>query len=307
MKFPRKYQIGFQEGTCPLKCRKCIAFGPNRIKDKKYAKMPNSQAFALIDDISTIGQGVIQPHIYTEPFANHDLKDIITYCYKKGISVSIITNGILFDDEWEYFINDLNRNITISFSLDAVTQKIYEIVRGNYELSEIENKIEHFVNHRKSKDIRISVNFVRDEYNNMEADLFLERWKNVVDAVRIGECFGNNKKLINNIENEIKTYTKRCLSLDEIMVIDASGDVRVCCMDVFGDTNLGNVFHEGILNIWNGKKMLDLRSKIESGQLTQPEFCYGCEMKYFCGGYSCKNFDDYKIVSNGYNTYYNKK
>lgn len=304
---PRKYQIGFQEGSCPLKCKKCLAFGPDRMKDKKYAKMPNDLAFSLIDDIAVNGGGFVQPHIYTEPFANHDLKDIITYCYKKDIEMGIITNGILFDDEWEYFFNDLNENITISFSLDAFTQQTYEIVRGNYKLAEIENRIEHFVNNRKSKNIRISVSFVRDEYNYKEADNFLEKWKYIVDAVRIGECYGNDKKLINNIQNEKHAHIKKCFSLEEIMIIDTNGDVRVCCMDVFGDTYLGNVFHNSVLDIWNGDRISDLRLKIETGQLSKTDFCYGCEMKCFLGGYSRENIGEFEVVSNGYNTYYNQR
>lgn len=137
IKYPRKIAIGFQEGTCPLKCKKCFAFGKNAPYKKEIGKMSIDNARRLIDEISTFEiRPNIQPHIFTEPFANKDLMDIIQYCNQKregkaGLGMSIITNGILIDDEWEEFIlSELDENYTISFSLDAVTQSTYEKVRG---------------------------------------------------------------------------------------------------------------------------------------------------------------------------------
>ena len=132
-KYPRKIAIGFQEGTCPLSCRKCLAFNGKNPR-KKFGKMTMDNAKMLIDEIVQLDANIkIQPHIFTEPFANKDLKDIVQYCNdvsNKKLGMSIITNGILIDDEWEKFIlSEMNENYTLSFSLDAVSQEVLSILR----------------------------------------------------------------------------------------------------------------------------------------------------------------------------------
>ena len=73
MKSPRKIAIGFQEGTCPLKCNKCFAFGGGFSKQKEVCKMPMDRAKLLIDEIAQMADKlVIQPYSYAEPFTNPD-------------------------------------------------------------------------------------------------------------------------------------------------------------------------------------------------------------------------------------------
>ncbi len=47
MEYPRKFQIGFQEGTCPLSCKKCFAFGADIERKKEVRKMPMNRAIKL--------------------------------------------------------------------------------------------------------------------------------------------------------------------------------------------------------------------------------------------------------------------
>lgn len=197
MQYPKKVQIGFQEGTCPLQCNKCHAFGKYAKKVKEAQKMPLEKAKQIIDEIAQMEElPVIQPHIVTEPFANNDLKEIILYSCSKGLRFSIITNGILLNKEWmDFLIGALNRDSTVSFSLDAVTQETYEKVRGKYSLSDLESKIEYIINNRGDKGPRISVNFVYEEDNYGEKETFLKKWRDLVDAVHIGVALDSNRKI----------------------------------------------------------------------------------------------------------------
>lgn len=311
MQYPKKIQIGFQEGTCPLSCKKCPGFGEHVKGIKKVQKMPLQRAKQLIDEIAQIEKvPIIQPHIVTEPFANEDLKEIIPYCCNKNISLSIITNGILLNKEWiDLLITFLNRNTTVSFSLDAVTQKTYEKVRGEYNLAELEETIKYLLDERGSKGPRISVNFVYEEDNYDEKDAFLEKWKNKVDAVHIGVALDEHKKIpaIYKVK-DVNKKNKACPFLREVMVIDTNGEARVCSADAFGETNLGNVFEKGILSVWNGEKMKTMLHKHKQSLLQHTDFCFECEW-----GYSLYNFgeaeetDDFIIKKADYAVYYNRK
>ncbi len=311
MQYPRKIQIGFQEGTCPLRCKKCHAFGEHAERVKSVQKMPLGLAKRLIDEIAQIEEiPIIQPHIVTEPFANKDLKEIIPYCHNKNIPLSIITNGILLDKEWmDFLIQNLERNSTISFSLDAVTQETFEKVRGIYSLTDLEKKIIYFMNNRGAKGPRIGVNFVYEEDNYTEKDIFLEKWKEKVDVVHIGVVLDPQRRIpVAFRKTDIIKTSDVCPFLQDVMAIDSGGEARICPIDAFGDTYLGNVFEEGIMSIWNGKKRKEILQKQRQNLLQKGDFCYGCEW-----GYSLYNFDkieetkDFIIKTADYAKYYNRK
>lgn len=309
-RYPAKIAIGFQEGTCPLKCNKCFAFGKNG--KKEVGKMSLQNAKGLIDEIlefETLPK--IQPHIFTEPFANNDLKEIIVYCNERSkgkLGMSIITNGILVDDEWEKFIlSELNENYTISFSLDAVTQNTYEKVRGNFNLADIENRIISILSKRKGKTPRISVNSVVEHENESEMKEFLEKWKYIVDAVRITVCLDDNRKIPIAYRSNIKNIYVPCSKMFDVMTIDYNGEVRCCQVDAFGDSCLGNVFTEGILNVWNGISMNNLRQKQNNNLLEKADFCYGCEFKYIEDLHEVYETEDFLIKKGSCAAFFNRK
>ena len=145
-----------------------------------------------------------------------------------------------------------------------------------------------------------------EEDNYHEAEHFLNKWKYVADAVRIGVGIDFQKKIPERFRKAEVQTRYACRKIDEVMVIDTDGDVRVCQFDAFGETNLGNVFDDGVLNVWNGEKITELRKVQESGSLEKHNFCYGCE-----GGLiadlSKRETDEFYISEASYLTYYNHK
>lgn len=320
MKYPNKIAIGFQEGTCPLQCPKCYAFSKNAKQKKAVQKMPMDKAILLIDEIAKMEKHPkLQPHIYTEPFANNDLKDIILRCREKDIPMSIISNGVLFNEDWiNFFIENTDRKFTLSFSLDALSQSVYEKVRGNYNLAQIEESILSLSNKRGTKGPRVGVNFGVEKDNYFEAAPFLEKWKYLVDAVRMSVIFdekrqipdffrGENSKLNNMFRiGREKITIQECGYLNSIMTIDAGGEVRTCQNDAFGSTYFGNVFEEGIMGVWNGKKLREYKEKQKNKQITQEDFCYGCEFPTAMT-FVEEETDEFIINRSDYSFYYNRK
>lgn len=285
LKYPRKIAIGFQEGTCSLECKKCYGLGKNVTSKKKIGKMSLDNAKKLIDEIVSFEiPPKIQPHIFTEPFANKELKDIILYCNQKSkgkVGMSIITNGILVDDEWEKFIlSELNENYTISFSLDAVKQDTYEKVRGIYKLKDIEDRILSLVSKRKKRKPRIIVNYTIEEDNEREVKSFLEKWKYKVDAVGIATGLDEYRKIPKPYRINIVSQYNPCLKSFDVMTIDYNGEVRICQFDALGETYVGNVFLSGVLNVWNGDAINQIRERQKNNTLRTEDFCFGCEGKY---------------------------
>lgn len=309
MEFPRKIAIGFQEGVCPLRCNKCPAFGRDAKKKKEIYKMSLNRIKLLLDEIARMKKiPIVQPCIYAEPFANPDLREIIINCNDRNIAMSIITNGILVDEQWiDFLIKNTNRKYTVSFSLDAVTQKIYNRVRGSYELKIIEETIEKLMNKRENEGPRVTVNFTVEEENEAETEAFIEKWKYKADGVRVTVGVDAQRKIPDRYHHmETKTKSKKCGFLGETMVIDANGQVRSCTYDAFGDTNFGNVFETGILEIWNGDSMQELRKLQAKDMLLESHFCKGCEAGLEAMVRSSET-EEFVINEADYAIYYNLK
>lgn len=311
MRVPRKIAIGFQEGTCPLRCNKCLAFGKKISKQKKVCKMPLDKAKTLINEIAEMEEiPLIQPYIYTEPFANPDLPEIIQYCNECNIAMSIITNGILIDDRWvDFLVENTNSRYTISFSLDAISQDTYEKVRGKYELAHIEEQIDKLIEKRGSGGPRITVNFTVEEDNDKETLAFIEKWKYKVDGVRATIGVDAQRRVPDKYRKDkfnSGVINKKCGYLDEIMVIDADGHVRSCSFDAFGDSDFGDVFETGILAIWNSERMIEHREMQAQGKLSKDDFCVGCEAG--SGAMKHSRVTENLIINEGdYAIYYNLK
>lgn len=309
MQMPRKIAVGFQEGACPLKCKKCWAFGKG--KTNTVRKMKIEDAKRLIDEISKIyvGRGKnisIQPHVQAEPFTNTDFMEIVEHCKDRNVSMSIVTNGILIDDKWKrYIAEELGEGFQISFSLDAVTQETYEKVRGNYSLLEIEETIHYLLTHCRYDKLRILVNYVEEEDNETETEMFLDKWKDVADAVSIGTCLDENRKIPEKYRKG-NYLPIPCVKPFDTMTIDWNGDVRICQFDAFGESNFGNVFEEGILEAWNNNNMKKIREQQKQQCIAPDEFCYGCEGKYL---YDLKYRETERyIINEGSNmVFYNHK
>lgn len=228
--------------------------------------------------------------------------------------MSIITNGILIDEEWEGFILEhMINNYTISFSLDAATQDTYKKVRGtgdskrSYDLEKIEKTIKSLINKRTGKFPRIGVSFGLEEDNEKELELFFDKWKDIVDVIRIDTCVDTSRKLPEKFKKEqaLDKY-QPCNYPFQVMTIDYNGDVRVCQADAFGDSYLGNVFAEGVLNVWNGEKMNDLRKRHRENKLLKTEFCYDCDFgKEILE--ETEETEEFFIKKGTYMSYYNRK
>lgn len=309
MKYPRKVAIGFQEGTCPLHCPKCFAFNGKSGRKKEVHKMPLDKAKWLINEIAEWEQKpVIQPHIFTEPFANKDLKEIVKYCHEKDVFVSIITNGILLDDDWiQFILSELGRKDTISFSLDAVKQGTYEKVRGKYDLLEIEKKIQYMLGQRTDRvGPRLTVNYTLEKENVDETKAFIEKWKYTADAVRVTVAIDGNKRIPEMFRKKEVENVSECSFLDEVMTIDSDGHVRVCQYDAFGDSDFGNVFEKGIMGIWSGNDMNQFRIRQKKGEMTPDDYCYRCEGT--CSTkLKCREMGDFIINEAAYTIYYNRR
>ena len=210
--------------------------------------------------------------MYGEPLLIPNLRERLRDMKARGIAIAFNTNGLTLDDDIAKFMVEIELN-SISFSIDALTRETLKKIRGIDKLKKIEAAVFRMLAARSDRDLpRISVSFTLQDANRHEEQAFVERWSGIVDCVRVGLLFENGTF------PDMKPPEKRlpCPTLYKTMPVHNDGTVTVCCLDGFKDTNVGNVFEDGVKAVWNGEQFAKVRYYHETGQWDKVPFCASC-------------------------------
>jgi radical SAM protein with 4Fe4S-binding SPASM domain len=304
--YPKKILFGLHEKSCNLSCPKCLVHSadyPRGIElKKKLGRMHIDDVIRIFDEIK--GKNVmVSPSFWSEPLLNKKLFiRFVLEAKKRGIPVNIGTNGLLIDDDMVDFLID-NVDI-ISVSIDATTQETLLKTRGTDRLKDIHKAVMNLLEKRADNNKpRITVNFSEEDANTKEKNEFIKHWLKHVDAIRVNEVYSDKKEISKSHDVE-KRYP--CRELYDNMAVDYDGTYRVCCLDGYRETNLGNVFKDGVKNIWNGEKIVTLRKQQEQEEFHKFSFCSSCDQ--WAGFNIIKEYvkDDLLVRETAYSTYYNR-
>ena len=304
--FPKKINLGIQEDYCNLSCPKCLVFGTNKdpafdIKKIATSAMPMENILNILDEIK--GHNLaISPSYWVEPLVVKDFKKVAMEAKKRGIPVEISTNALLINEGMAEFL--VEHMSAISVSIDATTMETLVKTRATNRLERIHNAVFLLLDKRGSKDSpRIVVNFTVEDCNRHERDEFLQYWIQHVDAVRINEMYTHERSIDNLVVTRDRTP---CREIYDQMNIDFNGDVRMCCLDGFRVTNLGNVFEDGVHKVWHGEGFSVVRKNHEEGNYGAQPFCESCTLWASYNIISEKEEGNLLIRSSDSINYYNR-
>lgn len=274
--FPKRLIVSLQDGYCNLKCPMCYVHGS---KDRGMVKalrgkMSLADACRIFDEIKP-AKPAINPNSWTEPFVMKDINRYLAAIKEREIPLTINTNGLLLTEDLADFLVKIKLD-SIFISLDAVTNATLEKIRGIRELEKIKQAVFTMLKARGERPYpRIGTSFVATEENRDEKDEFVSDWLKYVDVVRVNEQFSPDKSV-----KSAKLQIERgpCGSLYDTMVINHRGDVVICCLDSFNEVKIGNVFRDGVKNVWASDKFNELRYFHETGQYDLVPFCRKCDV-----------------------------
>ena len=312
MSAPLKISMNLTK-KCNLRCKQCFS-DSGTIKAKE---LTTQEMFKLFDDMQKYGTFFICLG-GGEPFTREDLFDILEYGNKKQLAISIVSNGLLLNEQ---IIDKLNKeNIdTLWISLDGL-EKNHEFLRGKGTFQKALDAIS-LISRKftRKKAIRISLNNKNiGEYK----ELIKIAEENNFDLIRFTPIlsFGRAKQedltitqdqyidFINKIKQieskiEIVYPTKPnkdkfwvgtngfgCHCGKEAVWIDEIGDYSPCIF--YGpEYTLGNIKKDDYMELW--KKSLFISN------FKGNEVCLNCKNYKDCRG-GCRfrvleafgNFDD---------------
>jgi MoaA/NifB/PqqE/SkfB family radical SAM enzyme len=304
--FPRKINFGLHENACNLACPKCLVHSesyPQGIALKKsLGSMDIESIIKVFDEVKEFAP-TVSPSFWSEPLVNNKLfRRFVIEASARNIPVMINTNALLIADEMaEFLVEHLDQ---ISISIDAMTEETLVKTRATDQLDKIKNAVFLLLKKRGARrSPRIAVSFSSEECNISEREDFVEFWVQHVDAVRVNEVYSDTRK----IEKEITSSERYpCREIYDSLTIDYDGVARICCLDGYRETNLGNVFNDGVFNVWHGPELQRIREIHESNDYEKYKFCQDCEQ---WAGFKIteeKEEKDLLIRGNDFTTYYNR-
>ena len=260
---------------CNLRCPMCPVWGSEdeRAIDDVKGIMDLDAARRMLDQVMA-GSPMVAPSVYGEPLLIPDVKQVFTEIKQRGMPIAMNTNGLTLTDDLARFFVDLQVD-SIMFSLDSVTKETLQKVRGIDRLEKIESNVFRLMRVRGDAEYpRVGVSFTIQPENHHELDAFVKRWVGVVDVVRTCPVFDTQEGTFTQID--APTDRRPCPAIYKTMPVHNDGTVRLCCLDGFRATTMGNIFEQSVPAVWRGEGFAKARYYHETGQWDKVPFCKPC-------------------------------
>ncbi|WP_223226073.1 radical SAM/SPASM domain-containing protein [Sporomusa sp. GT1] len=305
-------QLGvFVTNRCNFSCSYCIMDAQSTVD--AHTELSTEEIFNIID--LAVQAGVWNMDFSGgEPLCRPDFKEIVGYALRKGLEVSLVTNGSLLDEATACDFSQMQREkpLRIRISLDAAQQELNDGYRfaGSYaaalqalnnlqkygilpELSTVFHRrnqhnfpdLLNFMADRKLKVIHINPLMATGRGQQLrDLALPLPDFKNIMLQKEGWEqTYGITIKadtpldFLVNPEKD-KNLVQRCLLGYFFLGIHANGDIYPCpnMMDI----QLGNIRSDDLISLWRKAPFLQA---VRNTDLLK-EDCATCQYKLRCGG-----------------------
>lgn len=225
-------------------------------------------------------------HSWGESLLHPRIFDIIKYCGNYGVRTEFSTNTSLLNEDIDKKIIDSGLSM-IYLCIDGVTKETYESIRKNGDYEKSVKNVEDFLKIKRatqSKKPFVNLQTVIMKETNSDIENFKKKWSiEGVDKINLKplDTWGGQISEINqlniNERNEVIEANNRphCPNLWYHAYIYWDGTLVCCERDFDAVYPLGNV-KDGVMKIWNGPGMQELRRKHINSDLEDVPSCRNC-------------------------------
>lgn len=289
------YLLEFEPtNACNMDCLFCgrqdmrrpIAYLDYEIYKKLIDEASQYDCCEGISSFAGWGEPLLHPHIF----------NMIEYANKKNLLTSILTNGLLLNNE--VIIRLFDSGIDhIKISLQGANIKEYEMLRksGVYDL--VVNNVNKLVNYRNKHNYKTFIQASTSITDEPEYEVkdFVHFWENIVDEIyvdytkfqrlldidRIKEYLDKKNSIVNDKVEIINSYkektfrNERCVEVNVRLVIHSNNTIPICCSDFRHEMKIGNVKESSLKEIWGSKRLTNIR-KILISDINKIPYCKLC-------------------------------
>ena len=256
--------------SCPM-CLRAVREFPGPELGFDFFRIVIDQGAPFFRYISLDGPG--------EPMLNPDIHRIAEYCRAAGIRVVYSTNATMLSPENIDAILSSGLDHII-FSVNGATREVFEKYNRGASYEHVVSGIQRFLHTKISRRSRIlvTIQMVRLPETIPQARRFQTIWRVPgVDSVRIKADVVRTEAAQAGTRRKAKTPVNRCPRLwNGPLYVNYDGEVNGCPGVLFRAKSLGNAREQSLNELWNGKRMREMRkAHVERDFSAAPE-CLTC-------------------------------
>jgi len=256
---------------------------------RKVGYMSEELLNKIIDEAKNYHLDSIGLHLFGEPLMHPDIVGFISRIKQdfKATPLLLSTNGFFLNSAISAGIIKSGLDI-IRFSVDGDNKKTYEKVRIGSDYDKVVQNINGFLKIRdelgaNSPHIQMQILNMADTGSDIAE--FTKRWRPFLreyDKILIQPFMTFAGRISDRTPFKTATLKDRikrsfpCLRLWKNLVVYWDGRVSACCYDVDGELLIGDINSETIFEIWNGKKLQELRAVHLEGRKPVFALCRSC-------------------------------
>jgi radical SAM protein with 4Fe4S-binding SPASM domain len=289
--YPAKFRIGKYpldviaeaSNTCNLRCSMCFQsdLALSVLKTTEVPLMAMDTFKKVVDECARHRIPALKLSWRGESMLNKHFTEMIRYAKARGIlEVTSLTNGTLMDERICREIVDAKLDQLI-ISIDGFTKETYEKIRIGADYDAVLSNLKNLIDIKgKSRKPFIRLQYTESQINRHETAVFYEYWKNRIDEVSISYCqdFGSPQK---NNPNNVPIYQYCCQQPFQRLVVMTDGTVCICATDVVGSISIGNVRDMSLKDLWNCRKINEVRQLHKTGKYYLNSMCRICAHNVF--------------------------
>lgn len=257
---------------CNMRCKMCI-----RNFDNSKNRKVNVDMFRLNKILIQANQmGVPSFFVGAEAecLINPQIKGIIKMVKEVGGGIDnfLISNGYALNDEIIDLLIELEWE-RVYISLDAAKPETYKKIRG-CDLNIVEKNIKRLIERRNSKGSMfplVRVSFVIQDENRDEMEMFIEKWKDIVDIIDFQNLIHYENM---EVKHNLPSIDYQCAYPFRTMLVDCDGMMYPCCTEWGYKMPIGNIDKMSLEDAWKSKVMNELRKQMLEHRLC--DVCKSC-------------------------------
>lgn len=289
---------------CNFRCNFCFQADQKAMKEKGYKKgfMSLDLFKKITDDLAQFPNKIrkVKIGLHGEPTLHPELPQMISYMKLKNITeiIELFTNGSLLNPELNKKIIDAGL-LRVNISIEGLTSKKYKEVTGvALNMEKFIGNIEDL--YKKKKNCKIYIKIVDINLCQEDKNKFYNIFGNICDEIFIENVVPQWAE-INKFDvdatgmygQKVDKYKEVCPFPFMYLHFNFDGTVSPCTLDWGKQVLIGNTNSESALEIWQGKKLKDLRIKMLQKKRDQINFCNKCLAPVVC---CLENLDEHTEV-----------
>jgi MoaA/NifB/PqqE/SkfB family radical SAM enzyme len=242
----------------------------------------------IVNEAQSLGCKDIHLTQYNEPMTDSLIFERLAYIRKMGMTSSFYSNATLLDKtKRDKLLKDPVD--VIRFSVDGINKETFESIRRGANYENVTNNIISLFKERNEKNLslpKIEVYFTILENNQKEMDQFKEFWKDKCDYISFYPADSRESKDYVQVNySRLKPYP--CFNPKRILVL-SSGKVILCCVDIDGIIELGDLNKQTLKEVLLSKKFQEVYLS-QINRRCNIDMCKNCSKFYIDSAFSWWN------------------